>query len=168
MTTTFLEFVRVVVDGNVDEVFRRLARNRHLRRTRLVSARHVGTRPRSSSRDRALPVCRRHRPPHGGGGLSARSRGTPARMGRIAGREIGAEPSRFTTRRTRIGGIRSRRRRPSHFSSQLARIPTPWIALVSRRSIEPSERGRWPPPGRFWTAGRMRGDPTGSVNATSL
>jgi hypothetical protein len=55
-------------------------------------------------------------------------------MARIAGRGIAAEPSRFTTRPTPTGGIRSPKQRRSRFSYQLARIPTLSIAPVSRRA----------------------------------
>ena len=108
VTSVFLDFVRVVVDGDVDEVSRRLARSPG-------SCDHAVRRGRDTSgrldlllrRHRSLPLCGRHGAPHGCGGLSASGlRNSWSRTEPTAGRRIAEERSRFTTRQTRTGGIR--------------------------------------------------------------
>jgi hypothetical protein len=160
----FLDFVRVVVGGDIDEVSRRLALDPAL----AAAASEVGATRQESSTfffaeiahylyagDTALHMA------------AAAFRRPVAEIlvatELIAGREIGEGRSRFTTRRTRTDGTRRPRPRRSSTSYPSAPIRMPWTAPAWRRCTEPCARARSRQSVRSSTAGPTPRCPTKGV-----
>ena len=142
-TSPYLNFIRVVVGGNIDQVADCLAGNPAF----AVTAAGVGATRQESSTfffpdiahylyagDTLSTWPRRH--------FGARSPHCWWPTEQIVGRGIAEAQSRFITRPMPTGGIRARKG-DDQYSSRLAPIPTPWIGPACPRCIGPCARDRW-------------------------
>ena len=157
--SVFLDFVRLVVNGEIDEVSRRLAASPSFATAPAEVGADTPGRTRRSFSPKSLttftPATRPciWRPPRFG----VRSQNSSLRTGRIAARRIAAAPNPFTTRRTPTAGSRRHRRRRSSTSCRLAQIPMRWIRAAWRPCTERCEHGRCPRSERCWMAAPTRG-----------
>lgn len=155
--SVFLDFVRQIMNGDIDELSRRLTVSPSL----ATEPADVGA-ARQGAQDFFFPKSLIiftlatqpfiWLPPLFGIRLQSSS----LRTGRIAAPGIAAALSPFTTRRTPTAGSRRHRRRRSSTSCRLAQIPTLWIAAAWRLSTGRCERGRGPRFERCWMAAPTR------------